>query len=199
MTVRVAIRDPRAKAAMEAAIAEAIAASIASLAPSSPASSFASPSVIVLRRAEAKALAAAIAAGASLSASLAEPLGRTNARLPLGGGRRKARPFADAIVVVPSSPSRARDLPILVAALRDANVAAVQIAWRDPGPIPGPASRHVFATLEHARATPKKAPVVLARSVTPAPNLLHLVAHARTSTRIAPPPSAERSTPKDPR
>jgi hypothetical protein len=69
-----------------------------------------------------------------------------------------------AIAVVPVTPRSARRAGELVEALRARGALGIQLAWRDEGPPRGAAESWVFAILEHARATPARAPVVLART-----------------------------------
>jgi hypothetical protein len=74
---------------------------------------------------------------------------------------------AGAIAVVPVTDRNLRWLQELVDALRDAGVAGVQLVWDGREPSREVAEGRVFAVLEHARATPGRPPVVLARGEEP--------------------------------
>lgn len=69
-----------------------------------------------------------------------------------------------AIAVVPVTARNRRRLVSLVESLRAAGVAGIQLAWDGRDPSRETVEASVFAALEHARATPGRAPVVLAPS-----------------------------------
>jgi hypothetical protein len=82
---------------------------------------------------------------------------------------------AGAIVVVPVRAGRTRRVGELVDALRAQGAAGVQLVWTESGPPRGAAEASLFRVLEHARATPGRAPVVLARCEEPVDALRILV------------------------
>lgn len=82
---------------------------------------------------------------------------RTRSRLA-----SKVDRLAGAFVVVRVTAANARHLVAMVDAIRQANAAGVQLVWDGESPGRARAQRHVFAVLEHVRATPNAAPVVLA-------------------------------------
>lgn len=84
-----------------------------------------------------------------------------------------------AIAVVPLTTRSLRHAGELVEALRAAGAAGVQVAWDGRDPTRQAAEARVFAILEQARATPGKAPVVLARGEEPVEALRFLIAHRR--------------------
>lgn len=86
---------------------------------------------------------------------------------------------AGAIAVVPVTARNARHAGELVDALRGLGVAGVQLAWMDEGPPRGAAEARLFAVLEQVRATPGRAPVVLARGEEPVEALRILVDRRR--------------------
>ncbi|MCL2450270.1 MAG: hypothetical protein FWD17_15090 [Polyangiaceae bacterium] len=73
-------------------------------------------------------------------------------------------PLAGAIAVVPVTERNRRSLGPLVESLRASGVAGVQLAWDGRNPSRRAVEASVFAVLEGARATPGRAPVVLAPS-----------------------------------
>jgi hypothetical protein len=80
---------------------------------------------------------------------------RTRARASTLGPEALAGRF----VVVPVSPANARHLAEIVALLRAKGPAGIQLVWDGAS---ASLERHVFAVLEHARATPAAPPVVVA-------------------------------------
>jgi hypothetical protein len=86
-----------------------------------------------------------------------------------------------ALALIGVTPRNARRLRELVDGARAAACAGVQLVWdgADRMRIEGP----VFEVLEHARATPDQAPVVLAASAHPAAALLQLMAHRERRDR----------------
>lgn len=81
-----------------------------------------------------------------------------------------------AIAVVKVTARNLRRLGERVEALRESGALGVQLVWDGRDPSPAIAEASVFAVLERARATPGKAPVVLARSEAPVESLRILVA-----------------------
>ncbi len=96
---------------------------------------------------------------------------------------RRAAELPGAIVLVPVTERNARHLVELVGQLRDAGAAAVQLIWDGASPPRARVERHVFAVLEHARATPAGPPVVLAATREPAAALQLLLAHRKGNPR----------------
>jgi hypothetical protein len=96
--------------------------------------------------------------------------------------------IAGALVVVRLTAQNARRLRSLVGDVRAAGALGVQIVWDGASPARADVERHVFATLEDARATPGGPPVVLAEDVEPALALRLLVAHR---SRLASTPKGE--------
>jgi hypothetical protein len=117
----------------------------------------------------------------ALRAAVATPPGEVavvRARSRKGLDRLGSR-VAGAIVVVPVSARSARRAGELVDALRARGAAGIQLAWQEAGPPRGAAEARLFAILERARATPGRAPVVLARGEEPVDALRILVDHRR--------------------
>ncbi len=106
----------------------------------------------------------------------APPIVRLRARAT---ATRLAAELPGALAVVAVTMRNARHLPALVAQLRTAGVAGVQLVWDGIAPPRPRVERHVFAVLEQARATPAGPPVVLAPDATPAAALQLLIAHRR--------------------
>jgi hypothetical protein len=75
---------------------------------------------------------------------------------------------AGAFVVVPVTAGNARHLLEIVRAVRGKRPAGVQLVADDASGAWPRIERHVFALLEHVRATPKEPPVVVARTGEPA-------------------------------
>ena len=96
---------------------------------------------------------------------------------------------AGAIAVVPVTARSTRRAGELVDALRALGVAGIQLAWQEEGPPRGAAEARVFAILERARATPGRAPVVLARGDEPV-DALRILVDRRSSS-----PQARRASP----
>jgi hypothetical protein len=71
-------------------------------------------------------------------------------------------PVVGAIAVVPVTAHNRRSLAPLVESLRASGVAGVQLAWDGRDPSRGAVEASVFAVLERARASPGRAPVILA-------------------------------------
>jgi hypothetical protein len=90
-----------------------------------------------------------------------------------------ARPAAltGTVAVIRATEKNALYLRELVDGTRAHGVAGVQVVWDGRHPSRDRIERHVFGVLEHARATPRLAPVVLAASEEPRESLLILVAH----------------------
>ena len=82
---------------------------------------------------------------------------------------------AGAIAVVPVTAGSVRRAAELVDALRARGAAGIQLAWDEDGPPRGAAEVRMFALLEQVRATPGRAPVVLARGHEPVDALRILV------------------------
>ena len=99
---------------------------------------------------------------------------------------RDADRLAGAIAIVPVTARNARHLVALIDGLRAAGAIGIQLAWdgADPARVDTRAKieRHVFAALEHARATPNQPPVVLSANDRPVTALHLLVAHRSPST-----------------
>jgi hypothetical protein len=101
---------------------------------------------------------------------------------------RRARSASRAGSARRSSPVRvtacnARHLAALVAAARAAGALGVQLVWDGADPPRAAIEHHVFAALEHARATPGEPPVVLATTDQPAAALRFLIAHRAQDRR----------------
>lgn len=123
-------------------------------------------------------LAAALAAqiGAAMRAVAAEPR-PVLARVHVRSRRRLAARAAElpgAIAMIGVTANNARHLVALVDAARAAGAAGIQLVWDGQGA--AARERHVFAALEHARATPAAAPVVLAPDDDPAAALALAIA-----------------------
>ena len=88
-----------------------------------------------------------------------------------------AATLAGAIAIVPITLRNARHLVELTDGIRAAGAAGIQLGW--DGADRPLLERHVFAVLEHGRATPGAAPIVLAPTREPAAALRILVAHRR--------------------
>ena len=88
-----------------------------------------------------------------------------------------AATLAGAIAIVPITLRNARHLVELTDGIRAAGAAGIQLVW--DGADRPLLERHVFAVLEHGRATPGAAPIVLAPTREPAAALRILVAHRR--------------------
>ncbi len=88
-----------------------------------------------------------------------------------------------ALVLVRLTERGARHLVALVAELRAASVAGIQLVWDGVQPTRELAEGAVFAALEQARAAPKGPPVVLARGRTPTDALRIMVARRRERSR----------------
>jgi hypothetical protein len=84
-----------------------------------------------------------------------------------------------AIAVVPVTARNLRRLVEIVAGLRAAGAAGVQLAWDGRDPAREVAEAKVFAVLEQARSQPGRAPVVLARGEEPVEALRILVDRRR--------------------
>jgi hypothetical protein len=84
-----------------------------------------------------------------------------------------------AIAIVPLTARNLRRAGALVEGLRTAGAAGVQLVWDGCTPAREAAEATVFAILEQARATPTRAPVVLARGEEPVEALRILVAQRR--------------------
>jgi hypothetical protein len=110
---------------------------------------------------------------------------------------RVAGALPGAIAIVAVTAGNARHLIALVDQLRAAGAAGIQLVWDGATPPRAEVERHVFAVLEHARATPAAPPVVLAAPPpappptalagtphpAPAAALLLLIAHRARSAR----------------
>ena len=101
------------------------------------------------------------------------PVVRLRARKAIA--RDPAR-LAGAIAVVPVTARNARHLVALIDGVLSAGALGIQLVWDGAAPPRADVERHVFAALEHARATPTRAPVVLASSERPATALHVLIA-----------------------
>jgi hypothetical protein len=80
-----------------------------------------------------------------------------------------------AMVVVPVTARNLRRVGEIVEAVRAAGARGVQLVWDGCDPPREAAEARVFAILEEARATPKRAPVVLSRGEEPVEALRILV------------------------
>lgn len=83
--------------------------------------------------------------------------------------------IAGRIAIVRVTAESARGLPRLVAAIREAGAAGVQLVWDGSAPARPLVERFLFRALEDARAAPAGPPVVLSTSTEPAFSLLVLV------------------------
>jgi hypothetical protein len=99
------------------------------------------------------------------------------------GLAREASRLDGAIAVVRVTARNARHLAALVAAARAAGALGVQLVWDGADPPRAAIEHHVFAALEHARATPGEPPVVLAATAQPAAALRFLIAHRAQDRR----------------
>lgn len=88
----------------------------------------------------------------------------------------RAAQAAGAIVIVAVTARNARHLVALVEAARAAGARGVQLVWDGEAPPRAAVEHHVFAALEHARATPAAPPVVLAAHAAPAAALALVIA-----------------------
>jgi hypothetical protein len=88
-----------------------------------------------------------------------------------------------AIAVVPVTARSTRRAGEIVDTLRAMGAAGIQLVWQEEGPPHGAAEARVFAILERARATPGRAPVVLARGEEPVDALRILVDRRRINGR----------------
>ena len=120
------------------------------------------------------------AAAAEIAHSEAAPVVRLRSRRAVA---RDPGRLAGAIAVVPVTARNARHLVALVDRVRAAGAIGVQLVWDGAAPPRADVERHVFAALEHARATPGEPPVVLATADQPVTALHVLVAHRAASTR----------------
>lgn len=145
----------------------------------------------VLAGALTDAVAAAVAAAVADSFAGARPSEiRTIAIRSRKALARVAGELAGAIAIVAVTARNARHLIALVDQLRAAGAAGIQLVWDGATPPRAEVERHVFAVLEHARATPAAPPVVLAASPPTAPP----VVLAATSS-ASPPPAPAASPP----
>jgi len=134
-----------------------------------------------------EALTAAVAEAIRAAALDREPPGLAPPTVRLRSRKRLARTagqLAGALAIVPVTARNARHLVELVDGIRAAGALGIQLVWDGALPPRAQVEHHVFAALEHARATPSEPPVVLATSEPPAPALHLLVAH-RSITRRA--------------
>jgi hypothetical protein len=99
------------------------------------------------------------------------------------GLAREASRLGGAIAIVRVTARNARHLAALVAAARAAGALGVQLVWDGADPPRAAIEHHVFAALEHARATPGEPPVVLAITDQPAAALRFLIAHRAQDRR----------------
>jgi hypothetical protein len=90
--------------------------------------------------------------------------------------RSSASKTAGKIAIVPVTSKNARHLIAIADLARDHGALGVQLVWDGQHEC---LERHIFAVLEHARGTPKAAPVVLARTPALVPALLSIVAFRR--------------------
>lgn len=89
---------------------------------------------------------------------------------------RRAAELPDAVAIVRVTDRNARHLVAIADAARAAGAAGIQLVWDGHAPPRAAIEPHVFAALEHARATPKLAPIVLAPTVELASALVVLIA-----------------------
>ncbi len=99
------------------------------------------------------------------------------------GLAREASRLGGAIAIVGVTARNARHLAALVAAARAAGALGIQLVWDGADPPRVAVEHHVFAALEHARATPGEPPVVLAATAQPAAALRFLIAHRAQDRR----------------
>jgi hypothetical protein len=164
------------------------------------------------RSASASASASASGPARSLDArvavSIADPrLARKVARAVAARVREAAAAVAggataplppEGLSVVRVTERNARRLVAIVGALRAGGALGVQLVWDGADPPRDRVERHVFAVLEHARATPGEAPVVLAASPEPVLALRLLAARRRPSPAVAPRDADEPDEPDGP-
>lgn len=86
-------------------------------------------------------------------------------------------PAAEGIAVIVVTRANRKDLVACIEHARANGAPGIQLVW--DGADRARTERHVFAALEHARATQHAAPVVLADSEEPVPALCILVHHRR--------------------
>lgn len=144
--------------------------------------SYANPTIAIADKRLAEAVRQAIANAVRMATPLVTESPRvvrlrTMRKLSLLGPEA----IRDAIVVVRLHSSGTRRLPKLVEAIRAMNPAGIQIVWDGFEPSRREAERYVFATLEHARATPSGPPVVLSKDRAPEFALRILIAQRRPS------------------
>jgi hypothetical protein len=138
-----------------------------------------------LARALTAAMADAVAGAMSAVATETEradaaPVVRLRSRKAVA---RESGRLAGAIAVIPVTARNARHLVALVDGVRAAGAIGVQLVWDGAAPPRAEVERHVFAALEHARATPGDPPVVLATTDQPVTALHVVIAHRAASAR----------------
>jgi hypothetical protein len=154
--IGVAVRDPALAAAMTRAIVDAVA-------------SVAGAAMADVAVGDAGALPSVDSAAGSPLPTL-----RVRSRKRLAA---RAADAAGAIAIVPVTARNARHLIAIIDAARAAGACGIQLVWDGATPPPrATVERHVFAALEHARATPAASPVVLAARASPAAALQLVIA-----------------------
>jgi hypothetical protein len=98
-------------------------------------------------------------------------------REAIEAARNVETPAVDGVAVIRVTRANRKELVAAIDAARAAGAGGIQLVW--DGSDRARMERHVFAALEHARATQHAAPVVLADSEEPVPALCVLVHHRR--------------------
>ena len=195
-TIGVAVADPALARALTAAMIQALGHAIRDAAPEPTAPEAAAPEAAAP---EAAAPEPAAPEPVGTEPAAPEPAAPEPARIRTVRVRSRKRLARDAgrlggsIAIVPVTARNARHLAVLIDGLRAAGALGVQLVWDGTDPPRAAVEHHVFAALEHARATPGEPPVVLATSDQPVAALDFLVAHRSAWNRQ---PSTRRDEPR---